>query len=105
MSNIEEYKKVFKNSLSLDGKVDIEKLKYQDVEEWSIYPLKTINLFEAIYVFLLVYGISFLSNKEKSKFATPIILSYMLFVAMTMALRIYLTSLIWVIWDSIKYYS
>ena len=35
MSNIEEYKKVFKNSLSLDGKVDIEKLKYQDVEEWD----------------------------------------------------------------------
>ena len=35
MNNSERYKKTFINSLSVDKNLDLEKLKYNDIQEWD----------------------------------------------------------------------
>lgn len=35
MKNSERYKKTFINSLSVDKNLDLEKLKYNDIQEWD----------------------------------------------------------------------
>ena len=35
MNNSERYKKTFINSLSVDKNLNLEKLKYNDIQEWT----------------------------------------------------------------------
>jgi len=46
--------------LSFTNLIDLKK-----IQPWLIYPLQTVNLFEIVYFFVLVYGMYKLNNKKE----------------------------------------
>jgi hypothetical protein len=63
-----------------------------NVNEWMIYPLKVVNLFEIIYVYLIIVGIHQVSNLKFSLIAKPITVSYLLLLFMWISIRVYLST-------------
>ena len=57
--------------LSYINFLDLEK-----IQPWLIYPLKTINLFEIAYFFVLVYGLWKLLKNKFSKSLEIVAVSY-----------------------------
>ena len=63
-----------------------------NVNDWMIYPLRTINLFEIIYVYAIIIGIHQVSNLKLASLTKPIILSYSLMLFMWISIRVYLST-------------
>lgn len=64
----------------------------ENVSDWLIYPAKTINIFEILYVILIATGISEFANAKFSKSIVTVASTYSIMLLMLFGLRIYFSS-------------
>lgn len=66
----------------------------ENVQEWLVYPLRTINIFEVIFIYLLITGVSHHSKLKKELIIKPIIGSYGILLFVWITFRIYISNLL-----------
>jgi hypothetical protein len=62
------------------------------VADWLVYPSKFINVFEVLYMGLLVLGISIISKTSTKNVVFPVIGSYLFLMVLWISFRIYLST-------------
>lgn len=66
----------------------------ENVQEWLIYPLRTLNIFEVIFVYFMIVGVANKTSLSKEIISNPIISSYGLLLFVWITFRVYISSLI-----------
>lgn len=66
-------------------------LNIENIEPWLIYPLQTINLFEVVYFFVLVYGLHKLLKNKYWKSFEIVVVSYGTGLVIWLGLVMFLT--------------
>lgn len=68
-------------------------LNANQIAIWLVYPLKFLNIFELIYIVILMSGISTIFKLKTKKIGLTVTLSYLSLMFLWICLRIYLSTI------------